>query len=171
MTSEKYDPLKDRELLKQLIGKAGGVSRLLGEKYRRDGHVNQGRLCDEIALTAYHMIDGDSMPKRWSMLEPDKFMQRYGDGSRWSRTKNYHLLIANGMPVFRVWTRTEVPFVWVDLSDVLAEEVRRLEDPPEVEPIHEGIIKKCKPHRFRAKVTEKKHIVAIATIAKALYGC
>lgn len=136
----------------------------LEQKYVRWGRLDYGRLCDKLANLALHLQPGNVLPARWRMGDPAEFVNMYGDGYLWSQTQNYQMLIHDGVPQFRIWTRSKNT-VWVDISDSIAD-VLPITD--SIQNIPSGNLMKCKPFTKRIKVTGYAKMTNIVVCAQYL---
>ena len=135
------------------------------KRYDRLGHINEGRLCDELSMRAFDHFPGAILPKRWKW--DSDFVDTYGDGFFWAITKSYHALFINGNYVFRIWTNADTPYAWVDLVGPL---VVPLDMCVDVFDIPEGSRHKCRPMISRGKFIEKEQIDRLAQVVRSMYG-
>lgn len=136
-------------------------------KYMRIGHMDEDRLCDRLSRYCFDKLSGDILPPRWRYNGPEKFIERFGGGFKWSITKSYHGLFLNGQYVLRMWTNAYTPYVWVDIPGHF---LHPLSLNMEVIDIPEGSLHKCRPMSLRAKVTEESQIDLLIVAIKSMYG-
>lgn len=138
------------------------------KKYDRLGHINHGRLCDDIATRAFDALPGQILPKRWKYKDDEAFVEQFGADPCWSVTKSYHCYIIKGHHAFRIWTNSEAKHTWVDISVVYTTPLMNWG--VDVYEIPEGSRKKCAPLIHRAKMTSTHDIDALIAQTRAMWG-
>lgn len=138
------------------------------KRYARIGHINEGRLCDKIALRTFESLPGEVLPKRWKYSDPDTFIEKFGSEPKWSVTKSYHCYMVKGHHAFRVWTNTNADFTWVDISVVYTTPLQN--SGVDVYEIPEGNLKKCSPFIHKAKMTSVHDVTLLIAQTRAMYG-
>lgn len=136
-------------------------------KYVRIGHIDQDRLCDKLVKIASYKLDGELMPSRWFMCPQEEFIDKYGGGQKWAKTKSYHMFILNGKYLFRIWTNTKADYAWIDVCDQMASALNSFCN---IEDIPEGNLKKCKPMTKRFKASQVLDIARLVVMVGKLYG-
>jgi len=136
-------------------------------KYGRFGHIDEGRWCDELAIYAKEEFPGDVLPKRWKYKGPEKFIEEFGDGAKWSVTRSYHCLILDGQYILRIWTNADTKYAWIDLPAHLAAALQLY---AEMEAIPPGSLHKCRPLTSRTRAAWFDRVDLIFEIVREIYG-
>jgi hypothetical protein len=136
--------------------------------YDRLGHINEGKLCDKIALQAFNALPGEVLPKRWKYSDSDTFLEKFGFEPMWSVTRSYHCYMVKGHHAFRIWTNTDAKHTWVDISMVYTTPLQN--SGVDVYQIPEGSRKKCSPLICRARMTSIHDIDLVIAQTRAMYG-
>lgn len=129
-------------------------------RHLRPGHVNQGRVCDDLVTYATYLMPGTGvLPQRWRWSSQEEFNSAYRDLGPfvWAKTSSYHLLLLNGRHSLRIWTDSPASCL-VDLDDKLALDVSKSF---EILSIPETSLKKTKPFTKRVRVTTKQELQII----------
>jgi hypothetical protein len=137
-------------------------------KHMRVGHIPLGRFCDEVVALATDQITTHGvLPRRWSWCSRDLFIDKYSclGRSLWAKTASYHLLMIDGLHVFRIWTDVSKSCI-VDINESLAtllsSEYNVTDAPP-------SCYRKTKPMLKRFKVESLEDAQSLCIVVKNLY--
>ncbi len=139
-------------------------------KYLRVGYSPRDRNADAIVTAITDLFPGDGiMPQRWRWDSQDSFLKRYGDLGilLWAKAASYHLLMVNGVHVFRIWTDSANTCV-ADLNESFARIVAAKGF--DVEDIPESCDRKCKPLTKRTRLVTVNDGVKLMEVASEMYG-
>lgn len=140
---------------------------LVETKYQRVGHVDYGRVCDHLVSHCTSLLQGGTLPKRWKYKDPATFLEQFGTGTHWAKTKSYHAYYIEGNCIFRIWTNSGQRYAWVDVLELLGIPLAVSID---VENIPQGSMFKCKPMVYRFKATTVEEIDFLVSLVKEIYG-
>lgn len=141
-------------------------------RYLRPGHVNLERPCDEFVTYATKLLPGSGvLPTRWRYVSKESFQRRHEDLGPvvWAKTASYHMLLINGVHVFRIWTdspQTALCDVEDTLSDVLGGKTIGFE----VMDIPPKTRRKTKPFTKRIRITSKKDVKQLLLATLIVFG-
>lgn len=138
-------------------------------KYTRAGHINLERPCDEFVQVACSLLPGTGvLPNRWRWISRESFRTRFKHLGPvvWAKTASYHMLLINGIYVFRIWTDSTQTAL-CDVSDELA---ASLEKHFEVFDVPEKARTKTKPLTQRFRIKSKKDVKKLILQTILTYG-
>lgn len=135
--------------------------------YDRLGHINEGTLSDQLALRVFEQLKGEILPDRWRYVDPDTFIEKFGDEPMWSITKSYHCYMTKGRHMFRMWTNADTPYMWVDVDVSLSGPLQPF---VETHSIPDGSRHKCRPLLYRCKLTTIEEADFLVKLVRSMYG-
>lgn len=136
-------------------------------KYRRFGHIDEGKVSDDLALYCFSLLAGGLLPPRWRYAGATKFVEKFGSGGQWSRTASYHGFFFDGDYIFRIWTDAGKDYAYIDISSHLFPLL--LQGGYSIESIPPGSHKKCKPMVYRIKMKSRDDIDSLLVAVRTLY--
>lgn len=137
-------------------------------KHLRVGHIPHGRFCDTVvAFAAAEIATQGVLPKRWSWQSRDLFLDKYASLGRalWAKTASYHLLMIDGLHVFRIWTdvaKSCIVDINESLATLLSSEYNVIETPS-------SCYRKTKPMLKRFRVESLEDVQSLCIVVKNLY--
>lgn len=135
----------------------------------RPGHVNLGKMCDQIVLRAVDLVPSSAvlLPPRWEYLSLKEFQATHGTGNfHWAKTASYHLLMVKGEHAFRAWTDTSRSC----LTDVSDATVPGLRGTFEIMDIPPSTRRKTRPFTKRVRVSSLRQMDILVMQTMLAFG-
>ena len=139
---------------------------LIETRYKRLGHINEGKVSDKLSIYASSKLKGDVLPKRWAYINKDRFIKNFGAGGKWSKTASYHCFLYDGEYVFRIWTDSGKEEAQIDISPKLYSVMLQIQS---TRPIPPGSLRKCKPMTHRITIKSESDMDVLISSVKKLY--
>lgn len=139
---------------------------LLETKYKRLGHIDNGKMSDTLAIYCFDQLKGDVLGKRWKYKSSADFINAYGDKGVWSVTGSYHGFFYEGTHLFRIWTDAGKDSAHVDISSHLFPILLPVFT---IDSIPFGSHTKCKPMVYRIEMNSTKDIDLLIQGVRTLY--
>lgn len=136
-------------------------------RYLRTGYFDRDRHTDSLVEHLIATYPGDGvLPQRWRWTSQEAFMERYGYLGTliWSKTASFHMMMFNGLHIFRLWTDSANSCV-LDVNDTIAPHLKQ-----SVEEIPDSCDRKCKPLTKRVRVFSVEDFNSILEIVHNIYG-